>query len=187
MNEDLMLTREFLREFRRKCELHWSKKALRSNVYGFQIQAGTRWNPGLSEEEISEYQRVLGFCFPDDFKTMLREMNGTDLPTVNIFGSSGLPTTTSVGVYSFPDDLDFVKKRIEDVLLYRREIAADLAEQDFELPVSANLLPIYGHRYVLCTSSSDLSIVLSILAQEEPDAIVYADSLQEYLEKEFLG
>jgi len=181
-----VLTREFLREFRRECEARWSEKALRPEIYGFQIQRGTRWNNGLSESDITVYERTLGFLFPSDFKAMLREINGTDLPTVNIYGSSGRPTASSVGVYSFPKDLEHINRRIEDVRQYRTQIAADLAEQNFDLPESANLLPIYKHRYVLCTSAANSSIVLSIMAAE-PDAIVYADSLQEYLEKEFLG
>ena len=181
-----MLTREFLREFRRKCELNWSNRTLRPGVFGFQIQRGTRWNPGLSDSEIAEYERTVGFQFSEDLRTFLLEMNGTDLPSVNIFGSSGLPQATSVGVYSFPNDIDFVKSRMEDVRLWRSQIAADLAQQNFDLPDSANLLPIYGHRYVLCTAGADSTLVLSILAQEQPDAIVYANSLQEYLEKEFM-
>jgi hypothetical protein len=180
-----VLTREFLKEFRRKCELSWSRSALRPEIYGFQFQAGTRWSPGLSESEIAEYERAIGFRCPEDFKTMLREMNGTDLPTVNIFGSSGHPRMTSVGVYSFPRDLDFVRSRIEDVRQCRPQIRADLAEQNFELLESAKLVADFQTSVRSLHSCRKLQRVLSILAQE-PDAIVYADSLQEYLVKEFL-
>ena len=176
-----MLTREFLREFRRKCELNWSTRTLQ---LGSKI--GSHWNPGLSESEIADYERTVGFHLPEDIKAMLREMNGSGPFTGYVYGHNGPERVSFVGVYSFPKDLGVIQIRIEDVRLWRSQIAADLAQQNFDLPDSANLLPIYGHRYVLCTAAVDSSLVLSILAQEQPDAIVYANSLQEYLEKEFL-
>ena len=112
-------------------------------------------------------------------------MNGTDLATVNIYGSCGEPRRESVGVYSYPRDIEIVKKRIEDIRLNRTEIAADLAEQEFELPAEAVLVPIVFHRYVVCTAELDSSVVLSIVV-DATDAIVYGNSLREYLENEFL-
>jgi len=47
------------------------------------------------------------------------------------------------------------------------------------------LVPIYGHRYIVCTSNLNSSIVLSIVLIDT-DAIVYGNSLREYLHKEFL-
>jgi len=65
------------------------------------------------------------------------------------------------------------------------EIAIDLAEQCVELPAEASLVPIYGHRYVVCTSNLNSSVVLSVVLKDT-DAIVYGNSLREYLEREFL-
>lgn len=48
------------------------------------------------------------------------------------------------------------------------------------------LVPVFQHRYVVCSSNLDDSVVLSIVVHDT-DAIVYAHSLKEYLEKEFLG
>jgi len=79
-----------------------------------------------------------------------------------------------------------VKARIDDIHPSRAEIAADLAAQGFDLPSEASLVPIFGHRYVVCTGDLNSSVVLSIVVNEV-DAIVYGSSLQEYLEKEFLG
>lgn len=45
-------------------------------------------------------------------------------------------------------------------------------------------MPIYIHRYVVCTSDPGNSVVLSI--KDGSDAIVYGNSLREYLEREFL-
>jgi hypothetical protein len=68
----------------------------------------------------------------------------------------------------------------------RDEIASDLAGQDFELPNEASLVPIYAHRYLVCAPNLDTSAVLSIVVQSV-DAIVYGNSLREFLEREFLA
>ena len=65
------------------------------------------------------------------------------------------------------------------------EIADDLREQGFDLPTKAALVPIYLHRYVVCTPNLNSSFVLSI-AVHSTDAVVYGSSLQEYLKREFL-
>jgi hypothetical protein len=180
-----MITGDFLIEFKRTTEARWSEISFNPSVYGFQFQRGTCWNAGLPDEKIAEYESVLRVRFPNDFKAFLREMNGTDLATVNIYGSCGQPPRQSVGIYSYPRDIDIVKQRIEDIRVSRNEIAIDLAGQGFELLTEANLVPIYSHRYVVCTSNLDSSPVLSIVVKDT-DAIVYGSSLREYLEKEFL-
>jgi hypothetical protein len=113
-------------------------------------------------------------------------MNGTDLPTLNVYASCGEQPRESVGVYSYPTDLGIVKLRMEDARESRDEITTDLREQGFDLPPEADLVPIYLHRYVVCTSDLNRSVVLSIVVHSA-DAIVYGNSLQEYLEREFLG
>jgi hypothetical protein len=79
-----------------------------------------------------------------------------------------------------------VRQRIEDVRESRNEIAAELREQGFDLSAQSDLVPIFGHRYVVCTSNLNTSVVLSIVVHDV-DAIVYGNTLQEYLEREFLG
>ena len=112
-------------------------------------------------------------------------MNGTDLATLNVYGSCGEPQRESVGVYSYPRDIEAVKARIEHIRANRAEIAADLAGQGFELPAEAGLVPVYIHRYLVCTTDLNSSVVLSIVVNAT-DAIVYGNSLRGYLEKEFL-
>jgi hypothetical protein len=113
-------------------------ESINPTIYGVQFQQGTRWNAGLSDELLAEYERVLTVGFPHDLKAFLRELNGTDLPTLNLYGSSGEPHRKSVGVYSYPRDIEIVKQRIEETHANRAEIAADLAGQGFELPVGGN-------------------------------------------------
>jgi hypothetical protein len=179
------LNSAFLDDFKRATEAKWDIQSINPTVYGFQFQPGTRWNLGLSDNAIAEYQDTLGVQFPRDFKTFLRAMNGTNLPTLNIYGNSGEPPRRSAGVYSYPKDIEIVRQRIEDVRKSRDEITANLAEQGFELPAETGLVPIFSHRYVVCTSNPESSAVLSIVVNGT-DAIVYGNSLKEYLESEFL-
>lgn len=165
--------------------MSWSTRSIDPRGYGYQIQQGTRWNPGLSHEDIVEYERDIGVRFPHDFRAFLRAMNGTDLPTLNVYGYCGEPLRRATGVYSYPRDIELVRWRIHDVLENKERISDDLAEQGFALPADAGFVAICGHRYVLCTADLDSSVVLSIVVNDV-DAIVYAKSLKEYLEKEFL-
>lgn len=181
-----MISPDFLWGFKRTTEQKWNREPVDPTVYGFQFQRGTRWNPGLSNLEIREYENALGMRFPHDVRAFLSVMNGTDMPTLNVYAHCGEPHRTSVGVYSHPRDLKIIKERIRDVHESRDEIARDLKEQGFDLPNEADLLPIYGHRYVVCSSDLDSSVVLSIVVHDV-DAIVYGNSLREYLERDFLG
>ncbi len=181
-----MLSRDFLLQLKTITELNWSRQSIDQTVYGFQFQCGTRWNPGLSDKEIEDYENVLRVQFPLDLRAFLGVMNGTDLPTLNVYGYCGQPHRTSVGVYSYPRDLKLVEQGIEDVRESRDEIAVDLREQGFDLSRQANLVPIFGNRYLVCTSNLDFSAVLSIVVHDV-DAIVYGKSFHEYLEREFLG
>jgi len=180
-----MLTDDFLSDFKRATEAGWSERSVNPTLYGFQFQRGTRWNAGLPDEQISEYEQALEVRFPHDFKSFLREMNGTGLPTLNIYGNCGEPHRQAVGVYSYPRDLEIVKQLMKEMRASHEEIAIDLAEQGVELPAEASLVPIYGHRYVVCTSNLNSSVVLSVVLKDT-DAIVYGNSLREYLEREFL-
>jgi hypothetical protein len=179
-----VLDSDFLAEFKRATETRWHEASIDPHLYGFQFQAGTRWNPGLSEEQITEFANCVGFSFPNDFRELLRVMNGTDLPTLNIYGYCGESPRQSIGVYSYPRDLDLVVRLMREVHATRNTLTDTMLEQGFDITPSDNLLPIYGYRYLVCTPHLDSSVVLSIDGPEY--AIVYGHSLQEYLEAEFL-
>lgn len=179
------MTDDFLADFKRRTEENWSHTSINPRLHGFQFQPGTRWNPGLSDEAITEYEGILNVRFPEDFKIFLKAMNGTDLLTLNVYGCSGEPHRHSLGVYSYPKDLEAVRLRIGDIKAYRSQLTATMAEQGFALAADDSLVPIYIHRYIVCPRGLDTSVVLSIA--DGGDAIVYGNSLEEYLENEFLS
>lgn len=179
-----MLRSDFLVEFKRVTEAQWRDRPINPHLYGFQFQQGTRWNPGLSEEKIAEYEKLLRMQFPYDFRTFLRAMNGTDLPTLNIYGYRPEPPHTAAGVYSYPRDIELVKWLAEGVLEDRDVLTATLAAEEFDLTTAVGLLPVYEHRYLVCTPDLESSVVLSV--HSDQDAIVYGASLQQYLQREFV-
>ncbi len=178
-----MLDKEYLAEFKRKTETRWETAQINPGIYGFQFIKGTKWNPGLKPAQITQFEEALSVRFPTDFRLMLQAVNGTDLPTLNVYGSSGEPHRESIGVYSYPRDLAAIQQHIKDVATQRREIAAALSGQGYFLEPNAGLVPIYSHRYIVCGSDPDTCTILSI---HGTDAIVYADSLKTYLNIEFL-
>jgi len=176
------ITADFIARFRQDAEARWSDCRIRLGLYGFQFQAGTKWLPGLSEPQIDEYEGRVGFAFPYDVRLLLSQINGTDLPTLNVYGDCGEPHRTGLGVYSYPRDIDQILLMIQDVTPDRHEIAEVLGMEDFDLPDDAGLLPFYSHRYVVCGSDRASSPVLSIVGT---DAIVYGEDLRQYLVAEF--
>lgn len=181
-----LIDSNFLMEFEHFTESKWSTVTIDPSIYGFQFQRGTRWMPGLSNEQIIAYEDLFGAKFPYDFRAFLAAMNGTDLPALNVYGSSGASPRQSPGVYSYPRDVELVKQLIEVVEENRDDVALDLASQGFHLPAQASLVPLCGYRYLVCTRKLNNSAVLSIVV-DDVDAIVFGHSLREYLTKEFLA
>ena len=174
-----MLDIDSVLAFKSASEEKWRNTSIKGAVWGFQIQAQTRWNPGLTDETVTQCEVAVGASFHPDFKTFLRCMNGTDIPAIDVRGSSGEPPRFAPGFYSYPRDLELIKTRIEIVS------TDTLEEQGFHLPDDAKFIPIYSHRYLVCSPSIETSPVLSIW--DASDAIVYGRSLLEYLEKEVLS
>ncbi len=172
-------------EFRRASEDFWRGETIRADLWGGQIQPGTRWISGLSDGEIEQYEADVGARFPHAFRDYLSEMNGTDMPRIDVRGGSGKPRAFIPGFYSYPRDIELVRLLIADADSNRTELQATLLEQGFQLPDDARLVPIFAHRYVVCTSDPNESAVVSIWSPS--DAIVYGCSLLDYLEREVLS
>lgn len=180
----MSIDKSFLKDFRARTEARWRTLPLNREIYGFQFQPGTRWNPGLSAAQIKEYEAKSGLRFSDEFCLFLSRMNGTDLPTLNVYGGKGEPERQSVGVYAYPKDLAAVRGCAAQFAAQRLKVAAVLKEQGFELKPSDSLVPFYMHRFILCRAGEPAGPVLSVY---DADAIVYSDTLRAYLEREFLG
>jgi hypothetical protein len=176
------IDKQFILRFKQTTEERWRNKELNPMIYGYQFQKGTCWNPGLSEKEIDRYEKDIGIAFPNELRILLGFINGTDRPTVNIYGNDGSPHQTSVGVYTYPRDLELVKSRIEVLNENWKNIRTLLSEVALT-HAGGDLFPFFIHRFVVCGAGYPGCPVISVHGR---DAILYCESLRDYLEKEFL-
>ncbi len=166
---------EFFIWLNKNSEAYWKITDINRSIYGFQIQQGTKWLKGLKASEISEYERIMGFKFPEVFKLFLKHMNGTDKPTINIYAESGEPYRYSVGFLSYPRDLEVVKAQIAWIL-ESFQITPEAVEQQ-DIP---HIIPIIGHRFLVM----DRCEITAVLSMYEDDVILYAPSLPRFLVSE---
>lgn len=150
----------------------WQYIEINKIVYGFQLQKGTRWLPGLTDQQIADYEKTIGFSFPDIYKMFLKCMNGTDKETINIYGESGEPYRYGVGYYSYPRDVKIIKEMIDWIQEEFKITQSELNQR--EIP---HIMPIIAHR-CLITDRCETNPVLSMYGN---DVVPYADSLDNFL------
>jgi len=163
---------EFFPWLKQESEALWKDNVLDDAIYGFQIQPGTRWNEGFSDDEISSFENEMGFEFPQIYKLFSKTMNGTDLDTINLYGRSGEPARYAAGYYGYPRDIDKVKDKIAWV--YE---SCNVTPEDIEARQIPHILPIVSHRFLVidrCASNP-------VLSMYGDDIIVYASNLVAFL------
>ena len=165
-------SKEFFIWLKNESERSWKKAKINPGIYGFQIQKRTKWNPPLSEVQITEYENELGFKFPGIYRTFLRHMNGTDKPAVNVYGKSGEPYAYAPEYYSYPRDLKVVKEMIEWICESFKIEVADIDGK--RIPF---ILPIVSHRFLIVDEAGSNPV----LSMHGDDVIPYASSLKNFL------
>lgn len=161
----------FFSWLKKMSEEFWAKGTIRRGIFGFQTQKETKWLEGLTEEEIREFEFELGFDFPEIYKFYLRNMNGTDKPSINIYGNEET-VSYAPNFYSFPRDLNIIKDRINWIY---EEFLVD--EEDVRREKIPHIIPIVGHRFLIADNCAE-NPVLSMYGR---DTIVYAPNLQSFL------
>ncbi len=163
---------EFFLWLKKRSEEYWESVEIKRNVFGFQIQRGTKWLHGLTSSDIAEYEREIGFSFSENYKIYLRHMNGTDTPTINVYGLCGEPYRYSPGYYSYPRDLEAVKDKIKWI---HEEfgVTPELIEEK-QIP---RIMPLVSHRFLVVDRCAE-NPILSIQGR---DSIFFASSLESFL------
>mgnify|MGYP001181010998 CR=1 FL=1 len=169
------LTLDFLNAFVTSTESNWENVVINPKIFGFQFQKGTHWRKGLTDLEISKFENDLGVSFPNEYKFLLRNINGTDLPTMNINGAWGNSVEYSIGVYSYPDDINTIRKAKSFLDVHSEEWGFDTQENDY-------FIPFYSHRYIQ-VRNEEIQRVVSVYGN---DGIEYGKDMRSYLEKEFI-
>ncbi len=170
---DIPITPEkFFPWLKQQSERAWETIPLKDEVYGFQIQAGTKWNPGLTIAQIAQYEADMGFPFPEIFKQYLRVMNGTGMDTINIYGRCGEPPRNAPGFYAYPKDLAKVREMIQ--WIYDE---GQITPAQVEAETIPHIMPIIGHRFLVV----DRCPTNPMLSMHGDDIIVYSHNLMNFL------
>lgn len=163
MIQELNNTLSDFEKLKIESEKLWSKKKMEDNVYGFQIQTGSKWKKGLQDNELKNFQKKLGIQFPDSLKNFYRTMNGLDRPGINLQAEK---TDEKYGTifYSYPDDINEMKEYINWVMQENNCIKYDKGE----IPP---IIPYYGHRFLIIDKHEQ------VLSMYGNDIILWAENL----------
>lgn len=163
---------EFFPWIKEESEKIWKRTDINKAISGFQIQRGTKWLLGLTDDEIVDFEKELGFCFPAIYKSYLRYMNGTDKEMINVFGGSEVSPKFSIGFYSYPRDIKIIKDKISWICKSFNISPSEIGDK--ELP---HIMPIVSHRFLIM----DQCPTNPVLSMFGDDVILYADSLPNFL------
>ena len=155
-------------------EQYWSVTQPNKNIYGFQIQENTIWNPGLSDADLQEFQDAIGFTFPEPLKNFYKVMNGLSKPGINLYGSDGTKPILNPVFYSYPKDLEEIKNLIKWIYDANLVLENDLSELNI-----SRIFPVCWHRFVLIDVSGN-----PILSMYGDDIIYWSDNLCKLLANE---
>ena len=172
----------FWRDFKNQTELKWQTSITNMGLLGYQIQPETKWNKGLSDLEILSFEQTLGFNLPVDYKEMLKVVNGFDRECIDVHGNDGRAYSYYRNCYEYPDDLNFTKWLLEDVIENRQSVDDALSEVGFNPAEVIGFIPIYGHRAITAFHNPKISPVISIVGS---DVIIYNLDLINYVKNEF--
>ena len=161
---------EAFRYLKKAANEYWQEIQIGHSVYGYQIQPGAKWQEGLTEEALAEFQHEMGYVFPSVLRHYYLTMNGLDAPGVNIYGSSGHSYAYRPIYYSYPDDLEIIKEQIDWILDSNGLSSKDLPSE------ASRIFPIMGHRFLLIDDPKH-----RILSMHGNDIIYWADSLSRLL------
>ncbi|WP_299112183.1 SMI1/KNR4 family protein [uncultured Winogradskyella sp.] len=147
---------------KRESEKKWKNLNLYTKVYGYQIQENSKWNKGLNEKELFDFQSELGFEFPECLKDFYRTMNGLNKQGINFRGGENIEPNFGSTFYSYPKDIAKIKEQIDWV---RKD---NKINQEQKAP---NIFPFLGHRFLIIDNYEQ---VLSMVGR---DIICWSEKL----------
>ncbi|MEO6149903.1 MAG: SMI1/KNR4 family protein, partial [Mucilaginibacter sp.] len=155
---------------------YWETTGINYDVFGFQVQQGTKWKDGLSQSQINDFEKEMGFTFPESLKNFYSVMNGLNKPGINVFGSQKSHPSYSPLFYSYPEDLDLIKTMIKSA--YKEN---DITAGQLMTGGTPKIFPVLSHRFLVLNGNG--SPVISINGN---DSVYWADSLSKLLGVEIL-
>ncbi|MBV7433741.1 SMI1/KNR4 family protein [Cardiobacteriaceae bacterium TAE3-ERU3] len=156
----------YFEQLKELSEAYWAGMTLDPNLYGLQIQPGTRWRDGLDEQSLDDFQQALGMTFPEDLKNYYRTMNGLDKPAINLYGTDGSSPIYRAPFYAYPDDLDTIKSYIH--WIYESNGIDGNPSAHPDIP---QIFPVCGHRFLILDGRGQ------VLSMYGDDIIFWADNI----------
>jgi hypothetical protein len=178
---------EFLAWLRETTEAAWQQveepsldEFRRAGFIGARWRRGTHWTGPLSDATIAQVERRFGVHFPPQHRLFLRTLHSTTPWMRGADHDTGdLTLYRAPGFYDWLHDEEAIRSalgQVADTSVFAREIDLQYGGRRWlEGGPRPQLLPIFGHRYVV---DDDSQWVLSIVGS---DAIVYAEDLRDYL------
>jgi hypothetical protein len=167
-------TLEYFEQIKILSEKQWKQIKIDKSLFGFQIQPNSKWKKGLSETEIKDFEKEMGFEFPSPLRNFYLTMNGLDKKAINVYGDSGEAAELYPLFYSFPDDLEIIKEKIDWIYKQNKIDAAKMQKQKI-----SRIFPVVSHRFMLIDEQGQ-----PILSMYAKDIIYWKDTLSKVIATE---
>lgn len=164
----------FFETIKTESEKFWHCTVPNNELYGFQFQQDSEWRPGLSDEELHQFETSVGLSFPRPLRNFYKSMNGLTKQGINVYGNNGTAPDFRSVFYSYPVDLQLIMEQIEWIY-----DSMSINKDDLERIGISGILPVYQHRFMLLDIPGN-----PILSMYGDDIIYYADNLSKLLVNE---
>ncbi|SHM31832.1 hypothetical protein [Flavobacterium chilense] len=174
-----------IKDLKYKIEKRLQKIKLYNDIYGFQIQPGSKLVNGISRKEIDQLQILFGFDFPWEYREMLLLFSNLDRPTISINpeDESDIEYSEDHFFYQYPEDYEKSRWIIEELNDNKIEAESVLTEAGFDVSKIVGYIPMHHHRVLVVFEDKYLSPVISVWGA---DIIMFGYNLREYLKYELM-
>ncbi|RFM32792.1 SMI1/KNR4 family protein [Chitinophaga silvisoli] len=136
-----------------------------ADEYGPRIPPGAKWNRGLTEEELKQFEQDMGFEFPLPLRNFYRTMNGLD--KVDTWVDEHNVHHYFTPFYAYPRDLD----RIYSMISWIYE-STGVNSEIVKASGISRIFPVWQHRFIMIDNPGH-----PILSMHGSDIIFYGATL----------
>ena len=163
----------FFETVKRLSEKYWAANDISKKLYGFQIQKNSKWNDGLTDNQIDDFEENLKIKFPIGLRNFYKTMNGLDKPGINVYGNDGTEHTFSPVYYSYPNDIEEIAEKIKWILE-----SNDLTNDKLVTDNIPKIFPVTGHRFIILDDNNQ------ILSMYGDDIVYWAENVSKLIANE---
>jgi len=163
--------------FKEKTEKAFAHLSLQKDIWGYQIQKGTKWEAGLTPKTIEVIEEKWGFALPNEYKRMLRVINGFDQPHMAYDPDQQAIKDKDRKCYQYPIDFDKVQPLLQTIHQNMDYVQQTLEEAQLPAQKIEGFVPLYGHRALVVFEDKTRTPVISVWSQ---DIIIYGENLYQY-------